>query len=98
MQHISSRQNAVVKRCRAVAKGDESRFALLDGLHLVSEAVAAGVRISEAIVAADSLDQAAVKTLLDALASRHVPIASASSQVMDAVSPVRSPTAIVAIA
>ena len=37
--HITSRQHALVKTFRAVARGDESR-ALLDGWHLLHEAAA----------------------------------------------------------
>ena len=38
MKRITSRQNALVARYRAVAQGTEPDLLLLDGLHLVSDA------------------------------------------------------------
>ena len=42
MAVVSSRQHALVKACRAIARGADARL-LMDGWHLVGEAVAAGM-------------------------------------------------------
>lgn len=70
---------------------------LLDGAHLVREALDAGVRIVSAIVTPGSLEQHDVRTLVAELEEQRVEIFSVSPAVMAAVSPVRSSSAIVAI-
>jgi len=69
---------------------------MLDGTHLVNEAIAAGIHLQHVLVAADALDTPEIGELLAAVGSR-VDVASAASNVMDAVSPVRSSSAIVAL-
>ena len=44
---ITSRQNPIVARFRDAAKGGSSDLLLLDGVHLVAEALGAGIRIRE---------------------------------------------------
>jgi RNA methyltransferase, TrmH family len=96
--HISSRQNAAVGRYRAAARGGGAPLLLLDGTHLVDEALAAGVRLKEALVAAHALERHDISTLAGRLQRAGVDVSSASAPVMDAVSPVRSASAIVALA
>jgi RNA methyltransferase, TrmH family len=98
MQRISSRHNRLVTLCRDIARGRLSTQILLDGAHLVAEAVAADIRVQQVIVAADALSNADIKTLLGICAGRRLPLAAASAAVMSAISPVRSATEIVAIA
>jgi TrmH family RNA methyltransferase len=97
VKRVTSRRNAIVERYRAVARGDEAGL-LLDGPHLVSDAVAAKVRIVSAIVASASEARPDVAASVAALTRRRVEILSASPAVMAAVSPVRSSSAIVALA
>ena len=98
MHTITTRRNALVARFRDVARGDEDEVLLLDGAHLVGDAIGAGLRIRQVVVSADALDRPEIRTILEALAGRDVELASATSMVMDAVSPVRSASGIVAIA
>jgi RNA methyltransferase, TrmH family len=98
MQHITSRKNPLVARAREIARGDADGLVLLDGAHLVEDALAAGMPIREVVVASQALDRADIARLVNALARRGVETASASAAVMDALSPVRSASAIVAIA
>jgi TrmH family RNA methyltransferase len=97
-KHIRSRQNDVVRHYRAVADGNEPDLLLLDGAHLIGDAVAAGVKMRHVIVTADAAASAEIEPLLDRLARGRVEIAVASPMVMGAVSPVRSASPIVAIA
>jgi len=98
MKPITSRRNALVARYRAIARGDEPALLLLDGAHLVAAALAAGVGVRQAVVAAADLGRGDLKALVDGLARKHIEVLTASASVMDALSPLRSPSAIVAIA
>jgi TrmH family RNA methyltransferase len=55
--HVTSRQNAIVKRFReAPRRGGADGIALLDGPHLVGEALAAGVTIEVVALASDAAE------------------------------------------
>ena len=96
MRRVTSRQNPLVARYRAAARGDQSAPLLLDGMHLLSEALAAGLRIREAAVAAG--DGPELAAILERLALSQVEVVEASASVMAALSPVRSSSRIVALA
>lgn len=98
MEHVSSRQNAVVKRFRAVAREGRSGDAvLLDGAHLVDEALSSGVELETVAFAA-----AAAEGRLADLATRCVEsgarVILTSDSVLAAMSPVHQPSGIVAVA
>jgi len=96
--HITSRQNPIVARYRALAQGDGGGLVLLDGVHLVNDAVAAGVAIEHAAVDVNASERDEVARLLVSLRARGVDTVTATAPVMGALSPVRSSSAIVAIA
>jgi TrmH family RNA methyltransferase len=98
MAHITSRRNPLVARCRELARQVSSDELLLDGFHLVFEAADAGVALPHAVVAQEALSRAEIRRLVDRLQKHGTEVAIASSSVMDAVSPVRSASDIVAIA
>jgi TrmH family RNA methyltransferase len=98
MRRISSRHNPLVLRFRAAIKGDDPAAILLDGPHLVSEALEAPLAIEHVIVASSDLNRPEISDLLERLARAGADIATAPSAVMAAVSPVRSPSPIVALA
>ena len=98
VQRITSRQNAVVKEYRDAARGETPDTLLLDGLRLVGEAIAAGIRLRHVMVAVDAIERPDVVRLLHQIDADVVTIASASGPVMDAVSPVHSTSAMVALA
>lgn len=101
MRSISSRQNPIVRFFReaaAEARADGTRL-LLDGPHLVREALAAGLDFEVAAVAARHADAGSeIAGLADALERRGVDVAVVTEPVMSALSPVRSPSGIVALA
>jgi TrmH family RNA methyltransferase len=97
MHTITNRRHPLVAQFREAAQG-EHRLMLLDGVHLVEEAAQAGLRIRHVIVSSDALEQRDVGRILEALIGREADIAVAGRAVMDAVSPVRSPSSIAALA
>jgi TrmH family RNA methyltransferase len=98
MERISSRQNAVVKRFRQLAGGDPTgESMLLDGEHLVREAIASGIRI-EVAAFAEWLANGPTAEMIDALARSGARVVTITDQVLGAVSPVRQPSGVAAIA
>ena len=71
---------------------------LLDGRHLVEEAVGARLQIRHALVSAASIDQPDMRRLVDRLVTNGAAVAAASATAIDAASPVRSASDIVALA
>ena len=99
MEHVTSRQNTAVKRFREVARRgrDAHDAVLVDGPHLVSEALDARVRFE---VVAFGADVAAGQ--LAALASRclqeGIRVITTTPSLLPALSPVTQPSGVVAIA
>ena len=95
---ITSRHNPLVARFRDAARGDAGGVMLLDGAHLVADAIGAGIGIQLAAVTPASRETDDLRELLAALARAAVEVATVSAPVMDAISQVRSSSAIVALA
>jgi TrmH family RNA methyltransferase len=95
---ITSRQNPLVARFRAAARGDAGAVILLDGAHLVADAMAAGVRIELAAVTPAAHERRDIGALVDRLTRAGVEVTTVSAPVMDAVSPLHAPTGIAALA
>ena len=91
---ITSRQHAVVKAFRAVARGDASR-ALIDGWHLLHEAAASRIDI-ETVALVRPPEARAEQRLMRTLEPRGV-VVHVTAAVMDALSPVRTPSGVAAI-
>lgn len=93
---ITSRQNAAVTRYRNVARGDDRSVVLLDGPHLISEALVAGLTVRHAMVVNEARPD--IATLARRLEDRGIEVASVTARVIAAASPVRTPSGIVALA
>jgi TrmH family RNA methyltransferase len=98
MKRITSRQNPAVARYRSAARGESADMILLDGVHLIEEALASDATLQQVIVAADALERPEVAALVERLARHHVDTLAASAPVMAVVSPVRSASKAVALA
>lgn len=101
MRSISSRHNPVVASFRALAASPDpaGRRVLLDGAHLVGEALDAGLEFEVILVAASrSAAHSEAGRLARELEQRGLPLVEADDRAFDAVSPVRSPSGIAAIA
>jgi len=100
MERISSRQNPLVRRFRDLAAATAGEDVLLDGEHLLREALASHVPIE---VAAFSDVRAAASAGADSSLPSDVlrqggRVVSVSAAVLDAMSPVREPSGVAAIA
>jgi RNA methyltransferase, TrmH family len=95
---ITSRHNPLVTRFRDAARGDAGSAMLLDGAHLVADALAADIAITLVAITPASREKPDVRDLAAELSRRGVEIATVTAPVMDAISPVRTPSGIVALA
>lgn len=94
MTAITSRHHSIVKEFREAAHG--GNVMLLDGWHLLTEAVNAGVAIETLAVC--GLTSVAEQTVIDRALRAGAKLVEVSETVMDALSPVHSPTGVVAMA
>jgi RNA methyltransferase, TrmH family len=97
MRRVSSRHNPIVARFRELARAPGGDGAmLLDGEHLVEEALAAGVMLETVAVAERVIDLLSdgIVARLEKSGARMIRV---PEQVMAAMSPVRQPSGIVAI-
>ena len=101
MQSISSRQNPLVRTFRALADDPDptGERVLLDGAHLVRDAHSAGAAFEVLVIAASQLDtQSEEEQIARALEADSVEVIAAHDKVFAALSPVKSPSGIAAIA
>jgi RNA methyltransferase, TrmH family len=98
MKTISSRRNPLIARYRAAARGESPDVVLLDGAHLLVEALDAGLRLREAAVTPDAAARRDVEPILVRLRDANTDVVSVAAGVMGALSPVKSPSGIVALA
>jgi TrmH family RNA methyltransferase len=96
MRRIASRQNPIVIRYRQAARG--GGLLLLDGTHLVSEALTAAIHVTEAAVTEEAASNVEVRQLVERLVRTGIDVVSVTAPVMAALSPVRSSSGIVALA
>ena len=94
MPEITSRQHSLVRAFKAAARGEAD--VLLDGWHLLRDAADAGIAISTVAIM-DRPHAPAHLTLLERLSST-ADVLTVSPMVMDALSPVRTPSGVVALA
>ncbi len=92
---ITSRQHPLVKEFRALARG-AGPLMLLDGWHLLSEAAAARVVVET--IALSGPPTATEQTIVDRLRRAGARVVEVSGAVLNALSPVSSPTGVVASA
>ena len=100
MHSISSRQNAIVRAFRDLARNPDpggSRV-LLDGVHLIREARAAGIVLEYVALSLSRSGATEEAEMARRLEGEGAHVVSAGEQVFAAMSPVRAPSGIVAIA
>jgi TrmH family RNA methyltransferase len=95
---VTSRQNELVLRFKAAARGSEAGLLLLDGTHLVADALASGLELRHVMISAAAVLDEDLRPLLEQMWRDHVDVVEASAPVMSAVSPVRTASSVVALA
>jgi TrmH family RNA methyltransferase len=95
MAVITSRQHPLVRQCRAILRGDNDGL-ILDGWHLVEDAVTAGLRMTW--MAVDTAQAAHARVVAERAAATGTRIVHVSKAVLQAMSPVRAPSGVVAVA
>ena len=101
MRRISGRQNPLVRAYRDLARTPDPAGLrlLLDGAHLVREAHDAALSFESLVIASSRLDSDnEERALAESLARKGVDVAVAGDQTFAAISPVRTPSGLVAIA
>lgn len=94
MSIITSRHHPIVKEFREAARGSD--LMLLDGWHLLTEAVNAGIVIETLAFCGPAT--AAQQNLIDRARRESARVVEVSGAVLNALSPVTSPTGVVATA
>ena len=99
MKHITSRDNPLVRQLRALAESArerrESGQTVLDGVHLIEAALAAGVPLRQLVVSEHGMNRAEIIALLDACPD--VPTCLLPDGLFAQISPVDSPTGLLAV-
>jgi TrmH family RNA methyltransferase len=99
VERVTSRQNALVKRFRALAqqRAAAEPSVLLDGAHLVEEALASPVTLETAVFSESAANER-LAPLLERVARSGARVVVAPDAVFPAVSPVQHPSGVAAIA
>jgi TrmH family RNA methyltransferase len=96
---IASRRNPLVERFRAVADaGRSADLILLDGVHLIEEAIGSRVPIAVLAVTPRALAVPRVRHLVEQLDRATGDVYSVPDALLRAMSPVRAPSGLVALA
>ncbi|MDB5800650.1 MAG: tRNA/rRNA methyltransferase [Rhodocyclales bacterium] len=100
MKQIASRDNPTFKHLRALA--DDARYrrsenaTLLDGIHLLQAAVAAGIAFKRVAVTANAMERQEIADAVSMLASSGCELIELPEPLLRALSPVETPSGIVA--
>ena len=97
MERITSRQNPLVRRFRELARDGSGDWMLLDGDHLVTEALDSAA-VLDVVAFADRLVHGRLTTLAARAQSAGARAVTVPDAVLAAMSPVQQPSGVVAIA
>ncbi len=94
---ITSRRHPLVVACRDARAGGDDQPLLLDGWHLLLEAYAAGLAVDAVALGGDP-PGAAERAVIEALAADGSQVETVTADVLQAMSPVRTSSGVVALA
>jgi|WetSurMetagenome_2_1015567.scaffolds.fasta_scaffold55042_2 RNA methyltransferase, TrmH family len=99
MKQLSSRHHPLVAACKALARGrgGDDRL-LLDGLHLLDDALRAGLRLETVAMTPAFAESGDGRRVIAALASTGTETVQVSEAVLAAMSPVSTPSGVIAVA
>ncbi len=95
---ITSSQNALVKRVRAVRDGRERASIFVEGVRLCEEAARAGLAFEAVLTTEAAGGEARASALIEALEERGTPVSLVTPSLLDAVSDTKTPQGVVALA
>jgi TrmH family RNA methyltransferase len=98
MKTIISRQNRTVLRYRKAADRHQRELVLLDGLHLIGEAIQAGMQLVGVAFSGTGMKLSGAEALAREVESQGTEVLSVSDEVLRAMTPVRTPSGVVALA
>jgi tRNA G18 (ribose-2'-O)-methylase SpoU len=102
MTGVETRQHSSVKRFRQIARTSTAngldRELLLDGVHLLAEALSSGMRIDIAAFEHAILEQPDARSVAERLTAAGCEVLIVSRNVLEAMSPVKTPSGVVGIA
>ena len=94
---ITSRRHALVSRCRDAADG-QAEEVLLEGPHLLADAIAAGLALPLVIVAEGADDRPEIRDIVARAETAGYRVQRVTPGVLDAASPTRTPVGVLALA
>jgi len=97
MPSITSRRHPLVLTCREARAGGDDQPLLLDGWHLLIEARAAGLTVDAVALGVDP-PGAAESAVIEALSADGTQVETVTADVLQAMSPVRTSSGVVALA
>lgn len=97
LPRITSRRHPLVYACREARAGGDDQPLLLDGWHLLQEAVGAAL-VVDTVAVGDEPREAAHRACLTALVDAGAHVVAVTTDVLHAMSPVRTPSGVVALA
>lgn len=96
--NITSRDNSLLRRARAVRDGKESASIFVEGLRLCEEALASGLNIEAVIYSEQIAQKERPALLINALAKAGAKSAAVSEKLLESISYTKTPQGIVVLA
>ena len=98
MKRVTSRSNSIVQRYREVGRGKDHSAILLDGVHLILEALSIPRLLQHVLVESAAVERPDTASVLERLVQEGIDVVEATAAVIAAASPVASPSGMVALA
>src|SRR3989449_11672564 len=84
VKRSTSRQTPLVARYRSIARGEATDLMLLDGPHLVADALASGILLRQVALTAEALGRPEVRAIVARLVQDRIEMVTAAQPVMAA--------------
>jgi RNA methyltransferase, TrmH family len=95
---VTSRDNSLLRRARAVRDGKDDDAIFVEGLRLCEEALSSGIQIETVIYSEEIAGKARASRLIESLVTAGVQTAAVSEKLLSSVSYTRTPQGIVLVA
>ncbi len=98
LEPIRSRSNAAIRRLREAIRGGADEVALVEGVKLLEEALAAGIAVAEVVATPDALGAPRARATVDAAVERGAVLRVATGDVLDSLSEAATSQGVLAVA